>query len=336
MAMAFKVLRTGFPPHVTEATLPEERQILAAVGAELIPATPRTEAELQALVPEMDGLLIAGTRVSAAVIAAMPKCRGIVTCTVGFDHIDVAAATERGIPVAHVPDFCTRDVANHTLMFLLAGARKLVPLTNAMRQGRWDRTMLPPMPEIYGQTLGLIGFGRIARAVAARAKAFEMEILAYDPYVEDAVVRRHGATPAPLDRLLPAADFVSVHTFLDEKTRHLIGEREFRLMKPTAFFINTCRGSVVDEQALIRALREGWIAGAGLDVFEQEPIDPANPLLRLPNVLLTPHSAGYSNYSVVDARRKGAAEMARLLRGRWPEHLVNPSVKAQPRFAFAD
>lgn len=321
--MPFRVVRTTIFPHAPESLLPEERRILAAVDATVEPVEHRGPAELAGAVRGADGLITGGVRVTAAVMDAMPNCRGIVTASVGFDHIDLEAATERRIPIAHVPDFCSREVADQMMGLLLACMRKIVTLDRALRAGRWERAMLHPMEPVYGKTLGIIGLGRIGRQVARRAAAFELRLLAADPYIDRATAAEYGAELVPLDRLLRESDIISVHTPLTPETRHLLSTPQFALMKPTALVFNTARGPVVDEAALIEALQNGRIAGAGLDVFEQEPIAAGNPLLGMENVVVSPHAGGYSEESIRTVRRLAAEEMARMLRGELPRNLVN-------------
>ncbi|MBW3634196.1 MAG: C-terminal binding protein [Chloroflexi bacterium] len=321
--MQFRVVRTTVFPHAPESMLPEERRILGEVGAEVVPVTCKTSAELAGAVHGANAVIVSNVPVTADVMAAMPECRAIATASIGFDHIDLAAATARGIPVANVPDFCAREVANHTMGLLLACARKIVRLNNALQAGRWDRTIFPPMSPIYGETLGLISFGRIARQVALRARSFELSVLAYDPYVDAATAAEFGVELVALDELLRRSDFVSVHAPRTAATHHLLSSREFAMMKPTAMIFNTGRGGVIDEPALAQALQEGEIAGAGIDVFEQEPIAADNPLLGMENVVLTPHAGGYSEESIRTVRRHAAEEVARILRGERPHNLVN-------------
>lgn len=323
MAERFKVVIPDADP---EEERPDERKALDKIGAKIICLRCRTEEELMAATRDADAVLVTGSNVmTRRVIENLRRCKVIVRYGIGVDNIDLEAATERGIVVANVPDFCMEEVANHAIMFLLACAKKLAFLHNALRAGIWDRKLLPPMPCIYGQTLGLVGFGRIARAVARKAHAFNLRILAYDPYVDKSVAGEYGVVllRGELGELLEEADYVSIHVPLTEETRHMFGEEEFRRMKPTAFLINTSRGAVVDERALIKALREGWIAGAALDVFEKEPPDPDNPLLKMDNVIVTPHSASYSDAAFRDLRRRVGEEAARVLSGRRPLHPVN-------------
>ncbi|GAI03883.1 unnamed protein product, partial [marine sediment metagenome] len=256
-------------------------------------------------------------------------CKVIVRYGIGVDTVDIDAATDNGIIVANVPDFCWEEVSNHVIALLLACAKKLVLLGNFTRQGRWGKNMpdVRPMGSIYGQTLGLVGCGNIGRMTARKAQCFGLRVLGYDPYVDKSLVKEYGVTLMSLPELLKESDFVSVQTPLNEETRHLIGEKEFKQMKPTAYFINTARGEVVDEPALIKALQEKWIAGAGLDVFEKEPIDSDNPLLKMDNVVVTPHFASSSDAASERLRTNVGQEAARVLSGQWPKNVVNKTVK---------
>jgi len=324
--LALRVIRVTAFPHAPESMLAEERQILRRAGAEVVPVTARTTTEMIDAVEAADGLITTTIPITAEVMAAMPNCRAIVAAGIGFDHVDLAATTARGIIVANVPDFCVREVANHTIGLLLACARKIVRLNLAMQAGRWDRTMLHPMSSIYGQTLGLLSFGRIAREVAQRARAFDLRVIAHDPYVAAETAASLNVALVSLDELLQQSEYLSVHAPRTNETHHLLSDREFALMKPTALLFNTGRGGVVDEAALVRALGAGQIAGAGIDVFEQEPIPPDHPLIGMENVVLTPHAAGYSDAAIGTVRRLAAEEMARILQGEPPHHRVDQTV----------
>lgn len=323
--MKFRVVRPTVFPHAPESMIAAEQRILDAVDAELVPVK-IAPADLVNHVAGADGLIATSAPVTAAVIEAMPNCQGIIAASIGFDHIDLAAATARGIKVANVPDFCVREVANHTMGLLLTAVRKLSMLNVATHAGSWDRTVFTPMAPIHGETLGLISFGRIARQVAKRAQAFEMDVIAYDPYVDAATAAESGVDLVPLEELLRRSDYVSVHVPRTPDTINLIGAAELAQMKPTAMIFNTGRGGVIDEAALAAALRAGKLAGAGLDVFAHEPIEPDNPLLGIETAILTPHAAGYSELSIKTVRESAAAEMARILAGEMPVNLVNPGV----------
>lgn len=297
-----------------------ETERLKAIGARFEPTVSADEDELIAHTRHADALCVTAARVSRRVIEHLERCRVIVRYGVGFDVVDVGAATERGILVCTMPDFCTEEVANHALMLLLACNRRLISLHEGMRQGVWGRPSLRDIGPLYGETLGIIGYGRIGRAMARRGRALGMHIVAADPYVEHA---EEGDRLLPLDDLLGLADYVSIHTPLSTETRGLIGERELRLMRPSAYIINTARGPVIGQAALVQALREGWIAGAGLDVLEVEPVAGDNPLLGLSNVVLTPHSAFYSEASVQRQHELAAENVLCALTGVCPPGLLN-------------
>jgi D-3-phosphoglycerate dehydrogenase len=241
----------------------------------------------------------------------------------------VEAATDNGILVVNVPDFCFEEVSNHAIALLLACAKKLVIMNNGVKQGRWAdcKRALAPMGSIWGETLGLIGCGNIGRMVATKARCFNLRVIGTDPFVDQPAAEECGITLVSLPQLLRESDYISLHTFLGKETRHLLGEKEFSQMKPSTYVINTSRGSVIDELALIAALQARRIAGAGLDVFEQEPVDPDNPLLRMDNVVTLPHTASFSDAAFKRLRKSVGQEAARVLSGRWPRNLVNKTVK---------
>jgi D-3-phosphoglycerate dehydrogenase len=277
-----------------------------------------------------------GLRFSERVFAGLESLRFLQQCSVGYDRVDVEAATRHGVLVANSPTFCSEEVSDHAVMLILACARKLPHQVYAAARHGWNRPaavqQMGPTYRVKGRTLGFVAFGRIARLTAEKLKGFGLRYLAYDPYLSPEQVRPWGVELVELDALCRQADFVSMHALLAGGTRRLFGEAQFRAMKPTAYFVNTSRGGTVDEAAMIRALREGWIAGAGLDVLETEPPDRDNPLLGLPNVLLTAHTAGYSLDSLADNRRDTVGEVLRVMGGEWPRALVNPEVKSRARF----
>lgn len=316
----------------------EETGELAKVNAELAEADCATESEIIEAVKDADAIITWAAKITRKVMEALPKCKVIVRYGVGFDTIDVDAATDNDILVVNVPDFCWEEVSNHAITLLLACAKKLALLNDLTKQGLWaeSKRAQAPMGSIYGQTLGIIGCGNIGRMTARKAQCFGLKILGYDPYVDKSLAKESGITLVSLPELLKESDFVSVHTPLNEETWHLIGEKEFKQMKPTAYFINTSRGSVVDEPALIKALQEKWLAGAALDVFEKEPVDSDNPLLKMDNVVVTPHSASYSDVAFKRLRTSVGQEAARVLSGRWPKNVVNKTVKPKVNLAKGD
>ena len=303
-----------------------EEAPLVEVGAVLRPTWAQDEDGLITNLREADIVLVSGAPITRRVMENLPRCRGVVRYGVGVDNVDLAAATDLGIVVAHVLNFCTEEVANHSLLFVLAWAKKLLPLDRRLRDGRWGGFPAAEFPTVYGQTLGIVGLGEIGRSLAGKAQALGMEVIAYDPYVKE------SGEPLParlvaLDDLLRQSDYVSLNLPLTEDTFHLIGERGLALMKPSSVLINTARGAVVDEAALVAALRQKGIAGAGLDVFEVEPLPASSPLLELDNVTLTPHTAGISEKSVRKVRTEVGKAAADLLAGRWPRYVANRGVK---------
>jgi len=316
----------------------EETGELAKANAELVSADCATEDEIIEAAKDADAIITWGAQITRRVMEALPKCKVIVRYGVGFDTIDVGAATDNDILVVNVPDFCWEEVSNHAITLLLACAKKLALLNDLTKQGLWaeSKQAQAPMGSIYRQTLGIIGCGNIGRMTARKAQCFGLKILGYDPYLDKSLARESGITLVSLPELLKESDLVSVHTPLNEQTWHLIGEKEFKQMKPTAYFINTSRGSVVDEPALIKALQEKWLAGAALDVFEKEPVDSDNPLLKMDNVVVTPHSASYSDVAFKRLRTSVGQEAARVLSGRWPKNVVNKTVKPKVNLAKGD
>jgi D-3-phosphoglycerate dehydrogenase len=305
-----------------------EMEALGAVGAEIVEIPADTEDEFVQGARDADALYAKGRRITKRMIDGLARCKVISLGSVGVDSVDVAAATARGIPVTNVPDTFIEEVADHAMMLILATFRRLVVQDQLVRQGRWKegRPMLLKIPRLMGQTLGLIAFGHVARAVATRARAFGVHMVAYDPYVEELVMSPYGVEPVGLTELLQRSDIVSMHAPATPEAHHMLTQEHFRLMKPSALFISTGRGPTVDEGALIKALQEGWIAGAGLDVLEQEPPDPSNPLLAMNNVILTAHVASASaRFDPARLRRVGR-EIALVLSGKWPRSCVNPSV----------
>jgi D-3-phosphoglycerate dehydrogenase len=303
-------------------------EALLPLGAEIVEVGAKSDEEFAAAARDADALYAKGRRITKRIIDGLERCKVIALGSVGVDSVDVAAATAKCIPVTNVPDTFIEEVADHAMMLMLASFRRLVVQDRIVREGRWPegRPMLSQFPRLMGQTLGFVAFGHVARAVAVRARGFGVHMLAYDPYVEELIMSEYGVEPVGLTELLQRSDIVSMHAPSTPDAHHLLREEHFRLMKREALFINTGRGPTVDEAALTKALQEGWIAGAGLDVFEQEPIAPGNPLLRMDNVILTAHVASASaRFDPVRKRRVGQ-EIALVLQGKWPRSCVNPAI----------
>ena len=302
------------------------------LDVEIVAIECRAPAEVLEAVRGADVVMIGGFRVDAAMVAAMDRTRVICGFGHGFEGVDLDAATRAGILVTNAAHICHLEVANHAAALILALNRKIVQYDRAMRQGVWDRPAGRPITPLDGETAGLVGLGAIGQALARRLQPFGLRVIAHDPYVEEHVPRELGVRlVGDLHALLRESDWVSVQVPLNAKTRHLLGEAEFRAMKPTAYLVNCCRGGVVDEAALTRALEQGRLAGAGLDVFEQEPTDPSNPLLRLENVVATPHAGGESTESAALSARVASRQAAAVLRGEWPDRVVNPAVYGRLR-----
>ncbi|MCZ6874194.1 MAG: C-terminal binding protein [bacterium] len=307
-----------------------EMEALAPIDAEIVEVVANTEADFINAARDADAIIVKGRRITKTIIDNMEQCKVIALGSVGADAVDIDAATARGIPVTNVPDTFIEEVADHTMMLILATFRRLTTMDMLVREGRWveGRPMLYHYPRLMGQTLGFIAFGHVARATAVRAKAFGVRMLAYDPYIEELTITQYGVEPVGLTELLQRSDIISMHAPATAEADHMLSEEHFRLMKPEALFINAGRGPTVDQAALIRALQEGWIAAAGLDVLEQEPPDPGNPLLKMDNVILTPHVASASARMNPERRRRVGQDIALVLSGRWPRTCVNPSVLA--------
>jgi D-3-phosphoglycerate dehydrogenase len=287
------------------------------------------EAGMIAALRDADAVIIAASPVTRAVMSACEGLKVVVRTGVGYDVIDVPAATELGVIAVNIPDIWVREVANHALGLLLAFNRKIITLDRQVHAGAWGGGVPGPFTgSLHGETVGIVGLGNIGSAFARRIAAFETTVIAHDPYVDDAHFAKLGVERVTLDQLAARADYVSIHTLLNDETRHLIGEKFFQRMKPTAVLINTSRGPVVDEQALTRALEEKRLAGAALDVWEKEPVDQDNPLLKMDNVIATPHAAYFSSPAVAQVPRRCGEEVARALTGQRPLHVINPEVYA--------
>jgi D-3-phosphoglycerate dehydrogenase len=317
-AMPQLVVRTNVYPHRVDETTGWERRAFEEAGVEYRFVQTTDAASLRAAVAEADAVVTGGGVYDAETFAAMQRCKVVVSCSVGLDRVDLAAASQRGVMVCNMPDLCTDEVADHAMALLMACNRKIVRLANRVRGGTWDRALLEPMPVLRGKTIGLLGFGRIGQAMAERCRGFGLNVIAYDPYLPAEVARERGVELHPLEEMLAASDFVSCHLPHSESTHHLMSDAQFKAMRRGAYFVNTSRGRVVDEAALIRALREGWIAGAGLDVLEQEPIDPNNPLPQIENAIVTPHAAGFSDEVVDRIPRLAFEEVMSVLKGGTP------------------
>ncbi|MFC1847270.1 C-terminal binding protein [Chloroflexota bacterium] len=315
-----------------------ETSELKKVGAQLVGVNASTEGEIISAAKDADGIITSKALITAKIIKALPKLKVIVRLGVGYDNIDINAATDEGVIVAYIPDYCYEEVSNHAIALLLACNRKLVMQNGLLKTGQWKEAQqsLPPMGTIYGDTLGIIGTGNIGRRTGGKAQAFGLKVIGYDPYVDKTIVQPYGITLTDFSTVLCESDYLSIHVPLNDETRHMIGNEQLAQMKPNAYLINTARGKVVDQVALTKALCEKTIAGAALDVFDKEPLDPDNPLLKMDNVICTPHSAFFSDASTVKQRMKAGEESARVLSGRWPKNIANKGVKPRVPLIIGD
>ncbi len=316
-----------------------ERGILAELGAELVVAPGGEPSELIELAADADAILINWRQLPVEALEAASRCVVVARYGVGVDNIPVSRATELGILVANVPDFCVEEVSDHALALLMACARRIVTFARSTRDGSWDLLGLGRgLPRLRGQRLGLVGFGNTARALVPKARGLGLELTAYTPRVTPGRDEATGVQLTDdLHELLSSSDYVSLHAPATAATRGLIGDRELRAMKSSAYLVNTSRGALIDELALERALTEGWIAGAALDVLVEEPPPPGHRLLALDNVIATPHAAFYSEPAIAELATKAAHNVAAVLAGEVPATLVNPEVldRASCRLARA-
>ena len=333
MSQPFKVLYVA--PAKSEAFDPsnieEQSRAVRLAGGTVVRYEGKDVSDLKQALSDVDVAMLQGHGFDRAAFAAMGlhgRCKGLVSFGHGYDHLDLDEATRNGVILANTASFGTEEVSNHTMMHFLICSRKFVLHDKMVRSGGWTRKNLAPMGHILGQTFGIVGLGDIGRAVARKAKAFGLNVIAYDPYLaswdglESAV-----EMAASLDDLCRRSDYISVHIYLNDETRHLISHPQFAVMKPSAYLINCARGGVVDEAALIEALQQKRLAGAGLDVFEKEPVAADNPLLKMDNVSLTNHYASYSEIAWDRAQTQLGEEAVRIATGMWPMSHINPDVR---------
>jgi len=309
-----------------------EKDAIRAMGGELAVGDCNTEADVLAQAQDAEILLLSWKPIlTPDVMHALPNARLIIRWGVGYDMIDVAAATERGIAVANTPSYATEDVAEHAIALLMNCARRVAWFHERVRKGEFPYAMTNPIYRIAGKTLGLIGLGRIGTAVARRARGLGLRVSAHDTHLDDDLIRARGAEPRTFEQVLSESDFVSIHVPLNGMTKKLMDAAAIATMKPGAYLINTSRGPVLDEAALRAALERGHLAGAGLDVFEQEPLPADSPLRKMEHVVLTPHMAAYSEESWQALRQEMCDTIAAWMRDGWSAHIVNPEVRAHLR-----
>ncbi|MDP7486156.1 MAG: C-terminal binding protein [Dehalococcoidia bacterium] len=325
--MTTKALITDY---VWPSTDPE-REVLEAAGIELVIAPDSSESTLTELARDVDAIMFCFAQVTDKVLESATNCKIAARYGIGVDNVDIAKATELGIVVTNVPDYCMDEVTDHALGMILALNRRLVPHTSTVVGGGWNDVVLnQPMHRTRGATLGIVGFGRIGRSLAAKAVGFGMNILTYDPLL-DAGSDVDAASAVTLDELLKQSDFVSLHAPLIPATENMISTSELARMKSGSIIVNCSRGGLIDEDALAASLASGHIAGAGLDVVEPTPPEPSSVLLEQDNVIITPHTAFFSQASTLELERRTAQEAIRVLNGELPENLINPDVLGKAR-----
>lgn len=292
-------------------------------GVQFEPYQCATKEEILSCTEYADAVMTHFASIDRDVIMNLKNCKAIGRSAIGVDNIDVAAATERGLPVIFVPGYCVDDVSDHAMMMILALAKKLIPLHDSVRSGAWDYSIAKPVHRITGSTLGLMGFGAIARRVAEKARAFGMKVIAHDPFIPESVAQTMKVELVSTEELTAQSDFISLHTPLNDATKGMIDRSFFETMKPGAFLINTSRGAVIDERALIEALGSGHLGGVGLDVLADENIDKNSPLLQFKNAVITPHSGWYSEESMHTLLSSAAEDICNALKGRKIKGLYN-------------
>jgi D-3-phosphoglycerate dehydrogenase / 2-oxoglutarate reductase len=301
-----------------------EGSIIKDFGAELFVNKSNDSQNVLSIAENCDALITQYYKIDSDFISSLKNCQIIVTYGIGTNAIDLEAASKKKIIVSNVPDYGVQEVSDHAMSLLLSLYRKLFSLDCKIRNGSWGYKSIVPIKRLSECTLGVIGFGRIAQLFVTKAKAFQFkEILVYDPYVSESIILEYGAESADLDTITTASDYISLHAPLNDETKHMINEKRLSKMKSNAFIINAGRGPLIDEKALVKALDSGWIAGAGLDVFEEEPLPKDSPLLKLKNVILSPHCAWYSEQALKDLQVMAAEEVVRVLGGEKPRSAVN-------------
>lgn len=314
--------------------LDAEREVLEAAGIELVVAPDGSEETLAALATDVDAIMFCFASVTGKVLRSAPKCVVASRYGIGVDNVDIATATELGIVVTNVPDYCIDEVADHAIGMILALNRRLSQHDQLVKRDGWaDLKLNQPMKRGRDATLGIVGFGRIGRAVAARGSVFCGRILAYDPLIETGT-NIDGVEIVSFDELVRESDFITVHVPLLPSTENLIGAAQLEAMKDDAIVVNCARGGLIDEIALAEALASGQVGGAGLDVLEPAPPADDHPLLAFDNVIITPHTAFFSQASTVELERRTAQEVVRVLNGERPENFINPEVSGRSRIGI--
>lgn len=320
--MEYKVVVTDHVfPH-----LDVEREELKKIGAFLIESKGSDEESILEVAYDADAVLTCYAQLGSSLIGKLQQCQVIARYGIGVDNIHLEAASKKGIIVTNVPDYCIEEVSDHAIALILASSRKICQLNSTVKAGRWDFHQYMPVFRLKGQTLGLLGFGSIARRLVEKVAAYQFTILAHDPYIEEGIAREYNVSFVDLERLLEESDILSLHTPLTTETQGILGYEELKKMKKNSFLINTARGGLIQEEALYRVLKEGRLAGAALDFLNETHHVSENPLLSLNNVIITPHAAFYSEEAMHELQYSAVMEVKRVLSGERPKRWINPEI----------
>jgi len=320
--MRFKVAVTDY----VFPNLDIEKQELQKIEAELIESTGSDEEYIIKVAKDADAILNCYAELTPRVIESLKKCQIIARYGIGVNNVSMPTATKKGIIVTNVPGYCVEEVSDHALALILACTRKICQLNKTVKNGKWDFKDYRPMYRLEGQTLGIVSFGKIPRRLVEKVSAYKFNIIAYDPYVDKEIAAKYNVKLVTLEELLKESDIITVHAPLTKETEGMFGSEQFKIMKNSAYLINTARGGLVKDNELAQALKEGEIAGAGLDLLEDEKVNSHHPLVSLENVIITPHSAFYSEEALKDLQYKAVQEVVRVLTGKTPKSCVNPEV----------
>ena len=326
----FNILRLN---SISHPVILEELRELKKVDAKIIEIQGDSREEIIKLAKKVDAVITVYSKLDKEIVSSLQKCRIISRYGIGTDNIDVKEATKSGVLVSNVPDFCIGEMADHTIAMLLALNRKLLPMNEFMRSGNWIKSHSEKMYRLENKILGLLGFGNIARAVAKRAKSFGLKLISHDPYISNTIAEKYKVRLVSFEEIISESDFLIVLIPLNKANYRLIGEKELRKMKNNSVLINTSRGEIIDETALVKALTNNWISAAAVDVYEHlnvfkkpDELPPKSPFFRLRNLICTPHVGALSEEANKEVKIKGSREVVRVLKGYWPKNCINSNV----------
>jgi D-3-phosphoglycerate dehydrogenase len=314
---------------VTDYVFPNleiEKRELKKINADLIESAGKDEENIIEAAKDADAILNCYAELTPKIIESLEKCQVISRYGIGVNNVNMSTATKKRIIVTNVPDYCIEEVSDHALALILACSRKICQLNTTVKSGKWDFKNYHPMYRLEGQTLGIVSFGKIPRRLVEKVSAYKFNIIAYDPNVDEKIAAKYNVKLVTFKELLRESDIISVHAPLTEETKGMFSSKQFKIMKSSAYLINTARGGLIKDSDLAQALKEGEIAGAGLDVLEDENVNSHHPLVSLENAIITPHSAFYSEQALKDLQYKAVQEVIRVLTGENPKSCVNPEV----------